>query len=385
MAAQVWIRAGASQETPETSGAAHFLEHMIFKGTAKRDGVAIARFVESRGGIINASTSHDFTNFYIVLPKEYISSGLEILAETLSSAIFPPNELERERRVVLEEIKRRNDNPSSYAQEQLARHLYKTAPYGKPVIGSSITLTSMRREDLVSFYKRHYHPRQAILVISGDIQPQEALRLARSHFEKIPTGEPFEPPKISETSPGSGTLRIQRPVTKTYLLLAFLGPDIQSPDQYPLDVLASLLGQGSASRLVRSLREEKQIVFDVGAHFETEKGPGTFVLWAHAKKEELPEIQSEISGEIARLTVEEPTTEEISRAKMKLRAARLFEEETAAGLAFGLGLAETFYQKEYFEEYLLRIEKVTAQDIRRVAKKYLQADPAVVIMEPEEK
>ncbi|MDD5757316.1 MAG: pitrilysin family protein, partial [bacterium] len=261
---QIWIKTGVCNETPETNGISHFIEHMLFKGTTSRPVNSIQRAVESKGGMINGATSKDFTYYYINLPSPYWKEAISILADMVQNASFDAIELENERLVVLEEIKRQNDEPHAYLWNKFNESIFKRTPYRMPTLGTADNIKSFSRETLLQYYAANYKPANMTVILAGDFSQEEALDRIKGLFPVAVKAKPVvkkSPPVTIESYEDPFPRKIELPfkVNLVYHVIGFLGPAINSKDQYALDLLSIMLGQGRSSRLNESLREEKQI------------------------------------------------------------------------------------------------------------------------------
>ena len=259
VAFQAWVKIGSADEPPDMAGIAHVFEHMLFKGTKKRGVGQIAREVESAGGEINAWTSHDETVYHLVLASRFFDTGLDILADTMMNSSFDAGELERERKVVLEEIKQGLDDPERQAGQGLFQNVFDVHPYGRPIIGNEATVQRLGREDILAFFTKHYVASNVTLVVVGDFDIDGAKEKIRQAFSPMPKGVAVGPRPVQ---PEQSALRIQavsRDVKEAQLLFGFHTPAINHPDIAALDLLAVLLGQGESSRLNLEVVRNRQL------------------------------------------------------------------------------------------------------------------------------
>ncbi len=374
VAVQVWVKAGSAYETDKEAGITHLIEHMIFKGTKKRGPGELARAIESVGGTINAYTSVDYTVYHCVVPKQYLDTALDILSDAVFHSTFDSKELEREKKVVLEEMRMREDSPQARLYRMLMETAYKVYPYRRPVIGYPETVKSFTRQDILDYMARRYRPALMSVVVAGDVESNRALSLIRDTFggaEAIaaePSQEPSEPaqekPRLSAEA---------MDINEGYLAIAFSGiPDFNGPDVPAIDVLAALLGRGDSSRLAQALKERLQLVHSIDASAFTPAGPGLFEVTATLDPGNIQPALSQILKEIYRLQNEQVLDEELEKAKIQVETGFVYSQETMEGEARKLGLFQTMAGDPAAERiYLERIRKVSAEDIQRVARKYL--------------
>ncbi|MBN2574831.1 MAG: insulinase family protein [Deltaproteobacteria bacterium] len=385
VAFQAWVKIGSADEPPELAGIAHLFEHMLFKGTKKRGVGQIAREVESAGGEINAWTSHDETVYHLVLASRYFDTGLDILADTLMNSSFDAGELERERKVVLEEIKQGMDDPERQASHGLFRTLFDAHPYGRPILGSDSTVRKLRRQDVLAFFAQRYVARNLTLVVVGDFDADVARKKIASAFAAMPEGEPAAP---RPSQPAQTTLRVQgksRDVKEAQLLFGFATPAISHPDIAALDLLAVLLGQGDSSRLNLEVVRNRQAATGISAYLFSARDPGALVVGANLPPARIEDATRAVLDEVCRLAYEDIPAEELAKAKTILESDRVYDKETVQGYARKLGFFSAIAGDPDFEErYLAALQKTSAADLRRIAAKYLRtANLSIYVQVPD--
>jgi zinc protease len=375
-AVQAWVKAGSTTEPENRAGMSHILEHMAFKGTRKRGPGQIAREVEALGGEINAYTSFDQTVYHITISGRYLENALDILADTLGNSVFDPGELEREREVILEELRMNEDDPSRVVWKALFREAYRVHPYGRPVIGYADTIRSTTREDLVSYFSSYYYPGNMVLVIAGGVDPAAARPMIEKTFGALkghaaPRIEiPVEPPQE-----GIRVKVQERDAKRAYLELGFPGPSMRNEDVFAWDLLSSMLGDGQTSRLYREVKDRRGLVDSVNASSYTPKDPGMLMVGATGAAAKTPEALREILVQVFGMAVLPPEGDELARAKTQTESGFVYSLESASSLASHVGSFEVTLGDAAFERvYLRKIREVTAADILRVAKKYLKPE-----------
>jgi zinc protease len=278
-----WVKVGSRDETDEINGAAHFVEHLLFKGTRRRKPGEMSREVESLGGQFNASTSFDFTQYYIVAASRFLDRMLDIQADALMDSTFEPAEVDRERTVVLQELALVDDSPSRSGYIQLYATLYRVHPYSRSVGGQRAIIQRMTRDELYGFYRAHYGPANVTLVVAGNVASAKVIAQVRRLLGAW--RHPVQPKAAAPAEPPPAEIRrvaMERDVRAATLLLGWIGADVRNPDHYALDILAAILGQGRSARLARSLRDRQQIVQSINVGFGTSIDPGVFVISAVA-------------------------------------------------------------------------------------------------------
>ncbi|MFQ6112304.1 MAG: insulinase family protein, partial [Nitrospinota bacterium] len=373
VALNLWVKTGSRNERKEEAGISHLIEHMVFKGTERRGVGELAREVEASGGEINAFTSSDSTVYYITLPAPFSDWGLDLLAEAVAGPAMDAGELEREREVVLAEIRGGMDQPSRRLQNELLATCYRQHPYGRPVIGYERTLRRMGRGELRGFLRRWYCPSNMVLSVVGELEEKRALSLIERAFAPFRGGAP---PRLKlRPEPPQRAFRgklVEGKFHVAHLDLAFRIPHLHHPDIPALDVLGALLGQGEGSLLYREVKAERGLVDTISAYAYTPLDPGLLIVGSTLEPEALPralEAQLEV---IFRLRQGRAGEAELERAKTLVESDHIYQRETVQGRARALAYFEALmggHEKE--DLYLTAIRRVSSQDIMRVARCYL--------------
>jgi zinc protease len=373
VAFQAWVKVGSADEPRDLAGISHLCEHMVFKGTERRGVGHIAQEVERAGGEINAWTSYDETAYHVVLANSFFHTGLDILADTLQNSAFDPDELERERKVVLEEIKQGRDDPDRTAAQGLFETAFDAHPYGRPIIGSSESVGRLTRDDLLGFFRRHYVGANTTLVVVGDVDAQAARRDIEEAFGGMPEGT-AEPPRQVQPAQEVPRIRVvSRPVKEAQLLLGFRAPGIDHEDIPALDLLAVVLGQGESSRLHLELVRNQKLTTSASAYTFAARNPGLFVVAGSLPPGRIPAATEGLLQQALRLTREEVSAEELNRSRTILESERVFDKETVQGYARKLGFLAAIAGDLAFEErYFQRLARLSPTALRAVAERYLR-------------
>ncbi|MEO1233652.1 MAG: pitrilysin family protein [Myxococcota bacterium] len=375
-AVQVWVQVGSADERPEEAGLAHVHEHMLFKGTARRKVGEIAGDVEAAGGDINAYTSFDQTVYHVTLASREVDVALDILSDAVLHSAFDPEELERELEVVLEELRRGKDSPGRMVSEVLFRTAFEKHTYGRPIIGYVDTVERFSREDILAFYRRHYRPENMLLVVAGDVDPEAIFAKAEELFLR-PEGSPQgagERPLRELEAPQEGLRYAEErmDIGETHLSVAWPGAALSDADTPALDVLSVLLGTGESSRLYRRVRRDLELVTDAYAYAYTPKDPGLIGIGAQIQGRSLQAALSALLQETLRLRYEAPDEDEIQKAKTIVLSEAVYSMQTVQGRARRIGYFELVAGGMDFEaKYRAAVEAVTAEELRRVAQKWL--------------
>ncbi|HEY3064619.1 MAG TPA: pitrilysin family protein [Methylomirabilota bacterium] len=371
VALQLWVAAGGRDEAPSELGLAHYLEHMVFKGTSTRPLGAIDREVESVGGRINAATSLDYTYYHMLVPVARAAAGIDILADVAVNASLDAGALEREKLVVLEEMRRADDNPGLSLLRRLYTLVFDGHPYGRPVIGTPDLVRGLTREGLAGFYRRHYTPRAFTLVVVGPVTPAEVVSAATHAFSFIPRGGTDRLPVAPAPPAAWRTVEVTRPGAHAYLALGWTAPRLDHVDTPAMDLLVTILGQMPSSRLPRSLRDRLSLVNSISSGYSPLEAGGIVSVSAQVEAGTLARAEAEILAEIRRVQTEGVTDAELRRAITHEEADYEFSYETAEGRARRLGRAETMWRVEDELAYVNRLRAVTREQIRAAARRYL--------------
>jgi zinc protease len=371
-AVDIWVGTGAKNETPEIAGISHFFEHMLFKGTAKRKVGEIAQEIKAVGGYQNAETSLDTTHYYVVVPSDKVNLALDVEADAVMNSTFDPQEIERERQVILEEKRLKEDNPQGKLSLMIVQTLFKGTPYANDVLGTSETLAKINHDTFVSYYQRYYRPDNVVAVVVGDVNSEQIIDQARLLFKdfKGTTKKPaleFQVPKIDKVE----RVTVAMQVDQTYLYFGFPGPGMNHRDEAALSVLGVILGGGAGSRLNQELLEKKQLVNEIAAGYNSMEKLGMFIIYARLKKEQTVTLESEVQKMISRIINQRVTSAELIRAKAMLRSDIAYTTESNANIASIIGEYQINGDLQDAAQYLTNLQDVTAKDVQRVAKTYL--------------
>jgi zinc protease len=379
VAVDIWVGAGARNEPPELAGISHFFEHMLFKGTQKRKVGEIGKAIQSVGGYLNAATSLDYTHYYVVVPSEYSKMALEVEADAVLNSVFDPREIERERKVILEEMSLKHDDPMSHIGWLACQQVFKGTPYGHDVLGTPETLASFTRETFVKYHRQYYVPNNMVVAVVGDIHTGTVISQLKELFKTAKPADlrgvpEFEIPVLSQVNQVQATMQVDQ----NYFYLGFPAPSQYSGDAPALTVLSVILGGGQSSRLYRDLREDKKLINTVSAGYQAYHQIGMFAIYAQAQKLDPAEFRKEIDRTLRELLEQGVTQAELAKAKSVLRSQWAYATETDADIAALLGEYELNGSTEDAQVFEEALQNVTKEDIRRVARKYLNPNGYVM-------
>ncbi|HEV7324318.1 MAG TPA: pitrilysin family protein [Bosea sp. (in: a-proteobacteria)] len=383
----VWYRNGSGDDPAGKSGIAHFLEHLMFKGTAKWPAGEFSKIVASYGGQENAFTSYDYTAYFQRVPKEHLRAMMDYEADRMTGLAFDESVVAPERDVVLEERRMRVDaDPAAQLGEEFSSALYAHHPYGLPIIGWEHEIEELSRDDAFAYYQRFYTPENAILVVAGDVEPQQVLRLAQETYGVIPArGEapirkrPAEPEPRAARRVALSDPRVQQPSLRR----AWLAPtyvSTQREEAFALELAAEILGGGTTSRLYRKLCVEQELAAGAGAYFMGSMvDRSAFQLSVSPRPGvDMAKLEAGLDAALAAFIAEGPTELELARARTRLVAETVFARDSQSSLAriFGSALAVG----ETVEDVLLwpqRVEAVTREQVTEAVRRFLKPDRSV--------
>ena len=383
-----WIKTGSINENDTNNGVAHFLEHLFFKGTTKHPTGEFDKILESKGAMTNAATSKDFTHYYITIPSKYFNLAMDLHADMLLNPLIPSKELEKERKVVIEEISKTNDNPENKLYENMIKSLYQNHPYKRQVIGKKEIIENIPREEILYFYNTWYNPSNMITVVVGDVNTQEALKIIKHDFNKKEAKKTKLPEyKQDKYLEKSKEVTAHDKVKTGYMMIGFRGvPQQDRSDSYALDVLATILGDGRSSKLYQSVKEQQQLAYSSSAGHASMKDDSILFVRANFIPINKEKVKKAVFDEIEKIRNGNFDEKEIQKAKSIIERDTFYSRESTSNIANELGYTTLVYgDSEYYDEYIENINKVTKNDIIRVAKKYLNPNQAAIsIMLPDE-
>jgi zinc protease len=377
----IWYKVGAADETPGKSGLAHFLEHLMFKGTAKHPAGQFSQVVARIGGQENAFTSSDYTAFFQRVPSEKLKTVMEFEADRMTGLQLTDQVVLPERNVILEEQNQRvRNNPRARLGEQIDAALYLNSPYGRPVIGWRHEMEGLTRDDAIGFYRRFYGPNDAVVVIAGDVDPQAALKLAEDTYGKVRRNNnivarqrPQEPMPAAVRSLTLADPRVEQPLMqRAYLVPSF--HTAKPGESSALEVLAHILGSGSNSRLYNTLVVDKHLAVGAGAWYESDAlDMSKFSVYGAPRQGvTLPQLEAATDAVIAELVAKGVTPEELARSKTKLIADAVYAHDSQRSMAqwYGEALAtgSTVADVGHWTD---RIRAVTAEQVQDAARHWL--------------
>ena len=375
----IWVDVGTRHEPAAINGAAHFLEHMAFKGTERRSARAIAEEIEAVGGHLNAYTSRESTAYYAKVLKEDFPLALDILADILQHSTFDPEELERERGVILQEIGQANDTPDDIIFDHFQECAYPDQAMGRPVLGRPEIIRELRREAVISYLRDHYGARRMVVAAAGNLQHEQLVDLAEKLLSTLPAERSVttEPARYA-----GGDRRENRDLEQLHLVVGFPGVVIGDPDYYAASVLSTAFGGGMSSRLFQKIREERGLVYTIQSFVHGYRDSGLFGIYAGTGEAEAAELVPALCDEAIKLR-NGLTTIELNRAKAQMKAGLLMSLESTSArceqLAQHLLIHGTPFDPT---DAVRRIEAVDEAAVGRIVTLWSSAPPILAALGP---
>jgi zinc protease len=375
----IQVRSGSRYETPATAGLSHFVQRVMIRGTAKRSARQIVESAEDLGGSIETSADAEHAEIRGSALATHADALLELAAEIALSPTFPVDEVERERRLIMSQIQTRAETPFALGLDTLTALLHGPHPLALPSLGQRASVERLGREDLLGHYRRVYRAESMVVAVSGGVARDGIRRHVERLFAQAPPGEVDEP---SPSAPAAASERrvLDRPAQQAQILMGFLGPGIGEPDYAPGKLMSAILGGGASGRLFVRLRDDRGLAYSLGMINPPRRGPGSFVTYLATSGENVERAEASLHEQIDRFRTDGPTEAELRRAKAYVLGNLAMDRRTNARHAWYLAFFELAgVGWDYPERYIGALEAVTAADVTRVARRYLQRPTIVVV------
>lgn len=364
----IWIKTGSRYETFRENGVSHFLEHMFFKGTERYSARELAQAFDDLGGQVNAFTSKEYTCFYARVLDEHFSIALDTLADMLLNSKFAPDEIEKEKRVVIEEIRMYEDTPDELVMDIMAEGVYQTHPLGYTILGREENLQSFSRDDLVSYIERHYRPQDIVISIAGHIDEASACAQVERLFGSVGRSATNDHREVSEPPFHMALRTREKDIEQVHLCLSSAGYQAGSRDLYPLILLNNVLGGTQSSRLFQEIREEHGMAYSVYSFHTSYQDAGMFGIYAGTSPENVEEVIAAIFAVCGEMRERPLSAQELDKAKQQVKGAMMLGLESSGSRMSRIAKNELLLGREVtIDETLAGIDAVTAQDIQKVA------------------
>ena len=359
----VWVKTGSVRETAAESGASHFIEHMLFKGTSTRSASDIAAQMDSIGGTINAFTSKECTCFYAKVLDEHAAFAANLLADLLMNSRFDPEDIRKEQGVVCEEILMMEDSPEDLAHETMSDLYYQGDPLARPILGTQDSVNSFTQESLFEYMRRCYGPENIVIACAGSLREAEMTAILEDAFCSHSGGGALAP--VISSAPGGIRFRaVEKDVEQVHICLGMPGYAIDEPNQYPLFVLNNALGGSMSSRLFQTIREERGLAYSVYSYPMSYVTTGCFALYAGTGERQAKQVIELMLEELDKVRGNGLTQEEFLRSKQQLKGNFLLGQESTSGRMNALGKSELLLGRVYSEEERVeQIEGIQMEDV----------------------
>ncbi len=379
---QIWYKVGAIDEPEGKSGISHLLEHLMFRGSKNYPGNIFSKIIQSQGGIDNAFTTRDYTVYFQKISPSKLQTSIDLESDRMANLLFNLEDFEIEKRIVLEERRQRyEDDPESLTIEEVIGISFKQHPYRRPIIGWSEDIQSITLNDVKNYYHKYYCPRNAFIIVAGDIKTTEVREKIKEKFENIPSCDApsrrifYEPKQYGEKR-----VILKKQTHLPMLVMAYKVPAYPDKDSLCLEILSTILGEGKSSRLYRKLVNETTLAVDVSTGNSPLSRDGFLFFIVVSVKDvgKINEVEKIVKEEIEKIKNEPPSDREIEKARNQVEASFLFAQDSVFGHALYIGKFEILGNWKMIDRYREDIMKVTRNDVQRVAKKYFNFDNLTV-------
>jgi predicted Zn-dependent peptidase len=375
----VWVNAGSRDEQPSQAGYSHFIEHMLFKGTSKRSSAEISREIDALGGEMNAFTSRETTTYYVKVLDQQLERAVELLSDLFYHSRFESKEVEKEKQVVLEEVRMVRDDPEDLVQELHSGQVLKRHPLGRPILGREKTIGGLRRQDLLHYIDTHYDPAQTIVAIAGNfdqahLDPMVARYFAKGRRPMTNSLNGRRPPDLY-----GGVLLKQKRLEQVHLCLGLKGVAAGHEDRYGLYALNSVLGGSVSSRLFQEIREKRGLAYSIYSYLSGYSDSGMITVYAATRPKEVDRVVDLICREIGRIGTKGVERKELERAKTQMKGSLMLSLESSHSRMSKLAKDELTYGRHMsLEDLLVHIDRVNEEQAFNVARQFLKLDSLAI-------
>ena len=377
LAINISIKTGSVNETTNILGISHVIEHMLFEGTKKRTQKEIVDEIEKVGGEINALTSTQHTSYYAIVLKKHFQKALDVLSDMIQNPLFEKKLIEKEKKVILEEIKIIEDQPRSYQWVLFQKTLFKEHPVKNPIYGTHKTVKSITKGQIEEYYNKYYTPKNIIITVVGNI-PKNIKSLIETAFKDFKKESKIEHLKTKEPKNQLTKKIIKRNTQHSYIVLGYKTQNRLHKDSYALDLLKIILGYGQSSKLFAEIRSKLGLAYEISAEHETSKDYGFFAVNLSTDKQNINKVITIILNEFKK--IQKYTNKELNEAKTQIEGLFKLEQENNQKIAELLGFYEQINSAELAEKYIKNIRKVTLKQLKEVAKTYLNGNYTLTII-----
>jgi predicted Zn-dependent peptidase len=384
----VWVGVGSRDETPALAGSSHYLEHLLFKGTKRRDALQISAALDAVGGEMNAFTAKEYTCFYARVLDTDLPIAVDVISDMMTSSLVRSADVDSERGVILEEIAMHEDDPGDVVHDTFAEALFGDTPLGRPVLGTVDSINSLQRTAINGYYRRRYRPENMVVAVAGNLDHATVVRLVRKAFADVLSSSAAKParPRIGGRPPASNpgiSSVVRRPTEQAHLVLGVPALSRVDERRFALGVLNGALGGGMSSRLFQEVREKRGLAYSVYSYASHHAETGMFGVYAGCQPARAHEVLDICREQLAAVADAGITAEELVRGKGQLAGSLVLGLEDTGSRMSRLGKSELVYGELLtVDEVLARIDAVTLDDVRAVATEVLSAKPTLAVIGP---
>lgn len=370
----IWVKTGSRNESDRRAGITHFLEHMLFKGTESRSSFDIAMSMESVGGYLNAFTSSEYTCYYSRCLNTQMERALEVLSDMVLHPSFPEEEIAKEKKVVIEEMKMYRDSPDDYLFEEFSNAVFKGHSLGRPIIGFEDTVSAFTRQDLYDYMSERYRPDNLIVAVSGNMEHERVVELAAGYFGGLES-ESTETEKDTLTDYEKDKLQLTRDIEQTHLILGRRGLNYDHEDKYKLLMANTILGGGMSSRLHQNVREKYGYCYSITTFNQSYSDSGLFGVYVGTDRDYVEHVRELIVRELDRLRGEKVGEQELSEAKAQLKGKLMLSLESMSNRMSRLAKSELYFGRFVtLDELVEHIDAVEAEGLRDFSEKFFDSE-----------
>jgi predicted Zn-dependent peptidase len=363
----VWVKVGSRNEAPEFGGVSHFIEHMFFKGTVKRSAKDIAIEMDSLGGEMNAFTSQETTTYYAKVVDEHLPVVIEILADILLGAKFDPVEMEKERKVILEEIKGVEDTPDDYIHELFTSTVWPDNALGRPILGTRDTIRALKHNDIISYIDGNYSPKEIVISVAGNFEHARLIDLLNTHFGKLARGGAVKKEATPEFTADVSVKKKQ--LEQVQLCLGCKGLHYTHEDRYAISALNTVLGNSMSSRLFQEVREQNALAYSIYSYVTSYRDTGLLTVYAGTDPSNALEVVRLVMKELKKIKEEGITPAEELRVKNQIKGSLILSLESSNSHMSRLARQEIYFGKYLSMDDIIRgVEKVTGEQVQHLAR-----------------
>ena len=370
----IWVKTGSRNEPDDKAGITHFLEHMLFKGTEKRSSYDIAQSMESVGGYLNAFTSTEYTCYYARCLDTKLETALDVLSDMVRNSKFPEEELQKEIKVVLEEMKMYRDSPDDVVFEEFSGQVFRDHPIGRPVLGYEETVAAFTREHLFEYMNARYQPDNLLVAVAGNVEHDEVIELAEKMLningttKTVNEEQPLKPYKVTQHE-------VAKPIEQTHMILGRRALNFDHPDKYLLLLANTILGGGMSSRLHQNIREKYGYCYSIGPFNQSYVDTGLFGVYIGTDKEYVPHVRELITEEFRRMQDEKVGETELNEAKAQLKGKLMLSQENTSNRMTRLAKSELYFNRFVtLDELVENIDAVTREELQRFSKDFFNPE-----------